>query len=279
MCGITGFWNLDGRPVNREELIRFTSQLAHRGPDGWDVYADESASLGLGHRRLAIIDLNTGDQPMSYLNGRYWIVFNGEIYNFVELKKELESLGYVFKTDSDTEVILAAYDKWGEDFQFKLNGMWACAIWDSRERKLFLSRDRFGVKPMIYLFDGRRFAFASEMKAFLALDNFRAEYNPTVLANSLEDATHVEGAEDCLFQGLKRLLGGHCLTLDADGRMNIRRWWNTLDHLPNVPQRYEDQVAQYRELFLDACRIRMRSDVAIGTPSAADWIQVRFSPP
>lgn len=265
MCGITGFWNLDGRPVNREELIRFTNQLAHRGPDGWDVYTDESASLGLGHRRLAIIDLNTGDQPMSYLNGRYWIVFNGEIYNFVELKKELESLGYVFKTDSDTEVILAAYDKWGEDFQFKLNGMWACAIWDSRERKLFLSRDRFGVKPMIYLFDGRRFAFASEMKAFLALDNFRAEYNPTVLANSLEDATHVEGAEDCLFQGLKRLLGGHCLTLDADGRMNIRRWWNTLDHLPNVPQRYEDQVAQYRELFLDACRIRMRSDVPIGT--------------
>ncbi len=265
MCGITGFWNLDGRPVNREELIRFTNQLAHRGPDGWDVYTDESASLGLGHRRLAIIDLNTGDQPMSYLNGRYWIVFNGEIYNFVELKKELESLGYVFKTDSDTEVILAAYDKWGEDFQFKLNGMWACAIWDSRERKLFLSRDRFGVKPMIYLFDGRRFAFASEMKAFLALDNFRAEYNPTVLANSLEDATHVEGAEDCLFQGLKRLLGGHCLTLDADGRMNIRRWWNTLDHLSNVPQRYEDQVAQYRELFLDACRIRMRSDVPIGT--------------
>lgn len=97
--------------------------------------------------------------------------------------------------------MLAAYDKWGEDFQFKLNGMWACAIWDSRERKLFVSRDRFGVKPMIYSFNGKRFAFASEMKAFLALDNFRAEYDPTVFANSLEDATLVEGAEDCLFQG------------------------------------------------------------------------------
>ncbi|MFM8423990.1 MAG: asparagine synthetase B, partial [Chloroflexota bacterium] len=167
MCGITGFWNIDGRPVNRDELIRFTNQLAHRGPDGWDIHIEESANFGFGHRRLAIIDLNTGDQPMSYMDGRYWIVFNGEIYNFVELKKELESLGYAFKTDSDTEVILAAYDKWGEDFQFKLNGMWALAIWDGRERRMFVSRDRFGVKPMIYLFDGKRFAFASEMKDFL----------------------------------------------------------------------------------------------------------------
>ncbi|WKZ36485.1 MAG: asparagine synthase (glutamine-hydrolyzing) [Anaerolineales bacterium] len=265
MCGITGFWNLDGKPVNRDELIRFTNQLAHRGPDGWDIHVDESANLGFGHRRLAIIDLNTGDQPMPYADGRYWIVFNGEIYNFVELKNELESLGCRFNTESDTEVVLAAYDTWGEDFQFKLNGMWALAIWDSRERKLFLSRDRFGVKPMIYLFDGKRFAFASEMKAFLALDGFRAEYNPVVLANSLEDASLVEGAEDCLFQGLKRLLGGHCLTLTASGDMKIRRWWNTLDHLPHVPEKYEDQVAQYRELFLDACRIRMRSDVPIGT--------------
>ncbi|MBL8101264.1 MAG: asparagine synthase (glutamine-hydrolyzing) [Anaerolineales bacterium] len=265
MCGITGFWNLDGRPVQRDELIRFTNQLAHRGPDGWDVYIDESAALGFGHRRLAIIDLNTGDQPMSFADGRYWIVFNGEIYNFVELKKELEGLGCRFKTESDTEVVLAAYDTWGEDFQFKLNGMWALAIWDSRERKLFLSRDRFGVKPMIYFFDGKRFAFASEMKAFLALDNFRVEYDSVVLANSLEDATLVEGTEDCLFQGLKRLLGGHCLTLKVNGDVSIRRWWHTLDHLPAVPEKYEDQVAQYRELFLDACRIRMRSDVPIGT--------------
>lgn len=265
MCGITGFWNLDGRPVSREELIRFTNQIAHRGPDGWDIHVDESAAVGFGHRRLAIIDLNTGDQPMSYADGRYWIVFNGEIYNFVELKKELEGLGYQFKTDSDTEVALAGYDKWGEDFQFKLNGMWAMAIWDSREKKLFISRDRFGVKPMIYYFDGKRFAFASEMKAFLALDGFRPGYNPSVLANSLEDVSHVEGAEDCLLLGLKRVLGGHCLTLDANGSMKLRRWWNTLDHLPSVPQKYEDQVQQYRELFLDACRIRMRSDVPIGT--------------
>lgn len=265
MCGITGFWNLDGRPVDREELIRFTNQLAHRGPDGWDVHVDESAALGFGHRRLAIIDLNTGDQPMPYADGRYWIVFNGEIYNFVELKKELESMGCRFKTDSDTEVVLAAYDKWGEDCQFKLNGMWGMAIWDSRERRLFLSRDRFGVKPIIYFFDGKRFAFASEMKAFLALDGFQAEYSPGMLAASLVNPALVEGTEDCLLQGLRHVLGGHCLTLDANGRLNIRRWWNTLDHLPQIPGRYEDQAVQYRELFLDACRIRMRSDVPVGT--------------
>ena len=265
MCGITGFWNLDGRPVNRDELIRFTNQLAHRGPDGWDIHVDESANLGFGHRRLAIIDLNTGDQPMSYMDGRYWIVFNGEIYNFVELRLELEVLGYQFKTESDTEIVLAAYDKWGEDCLLKLNGMWGMAIWDSHERKLFLSRDRYGVKPMVYYFDGKRFAFASEMKAFLALDGFNAEYSPSVLANSLEHPAWMESVEDCLFQGLKRVLGGYSLTLNANGDMKVRRWWNTLDHLPQIPEAYEDQVAEYRELFLDACRIRMRSDVPIGT--------------
>lgn len=197
MCGITGFWNLDGRPVFREELIRFTNQIAHRGPDGWDVYVDDSAAVGFGHRRLAIIDItDSGRQPMSFADGRYWIVFNGEIYNFVELRKELEGYGYQFKTDSDTEVVLASFDKWGEDCRFKFNGTWAFSIWESRERKLFLSRDRFGVKPLIYYFDGKRFAFASEMKAFLALDGFLAEYNPTILANSLEDPALVEGAED-----------------------------------------------------------------------------------
>lgn len=265
MCGITGLWNLDGASLSSEELIRFTNQISHRGPDGWNIYIDKPAALGFGHRRLAIIDLNTGDQPMSFADNRYKIVFNGEIYNFIELRNELEVLGYQFKTDSDTEVVLAAYDKWGEECQFKLNGMWAMAIWDRDDRKLFISRDRFGVKPIIYFFNGKRFAFASEMKAFLTLDGFHAQYNPDVLANSLEDAALVEGVEDCLLQGLKRLLGGHCLTLTAQGELNIRRWWNTLDHLPSVPKQYEDQVAQYRDLFLDACRIRMRSDVPVGT--------------
>ncbi|MCC7119844.1 MAG: asparagine synthetase B, partial [Anaerolineales bacterium] len=171
MCGIAGLWNLNGEPVSPEQIRNFIDSLAHRGPDGSDVYIDSDSNLGLGHRRLAIIDTSDGGrQPMSYADGRYWIVFNGEMYNFLELKVELEGLGYSFKTESDTEVILTAYHHWGEDCQLKFNGMWALAIWDSRERVLFVSRDRFGVKPMIYHYDENHFAFASEMKAFLALD-------------------------------------------------------------------------------------------------------------
>jgi asparagine synthase (glutamine-hydrolysing) len=266
MCGIAGLWNLNGDPVSPEELKNFIDSLAHRGPDGSDIYIDSKSNLGLGHRRLAIIDTSDGGrQPMSYADGRYWIVFNGEMYNFLELKKELAGLGYQFKTESDTEVILTAYHHWGEDCQLKFNGMWALAIWDSEERKLFVSRDRFGVKPMIYHYDANHFAFASEMKAFLALDWFEAEFDPTMVALALTDERLIEGDERCMLKGLNHLLGGHCLTLRQGETPKIRRWWNTLDHLETVPQNYDDQVAHFRELFLDACRIRMRSDVPIGT--------------
>ncbi len=266
MCGIAGLWNLNGEPVSSEPLRNFIDSLAHRGPDGSDIYIDSNANLGLGHRRLAIIDTSDGGrQPMSYADGRYWIVFNGEMYNFLELKKELEGLGYQFKTESDTEVILTAYHHWGEDCQLKFNGMWALAIWDSEERNLFVSRDRFGVKPMIYHFDENHFAFASEMKAFLALDWFEPEFDPAMVALALTDERLIEGDERCMLKGLNHLLGGHCLTLRQGETPKIRRWWNTLDHLETVPQKYDDQVSRFRELFLSACRIRMRSDVPIGT--------------
>ena len=224
------------------------------------------ANLGLGHRRLAIIDTSDGGrQPMSFGDGRYWITFNGEIYNFLELKAELEHSGYQFKTDSDTEVILAGYHCWGEDCQLRFNGMWAFAIWDRDERKLFISRDRFGVKPLIYYFDQKHFAFASEMKAFLALEWFQPDFDPAMVTAALSNERLIEGDERCLLQGLRHLFGGHCLTLKMGENLKIRRWWNTLDHLESVPEKYEDQVNQFRELFLDACRIRMRSDVPIGT--------------
>ena len=266
MCGITGLWNLNGEPLSPELLRCFIDSLAHRGPDGSDIYIDTEANLGLGHRRLAIIDTSAGGrQPMAYADGRYWIVFNGEMYNFLELKKELEQLGYAFKTDSDTEVILTAYHHWGEDCQMKFNGMWAFAIWDRDERKLFISRDRFGVKPLIYYFDEKHFAFASEMKAFLALDWFHPEFDPAMVALALTNERLIEGDERCLVRGLRHLPGGHCLTLRMGEGPKIRRWWNTLEHLESVPQKYDDQVARFRELFLDACRIRMRSDVPIGT--------------
>ena len=266
MCGIAGLWHLNGEPVSPDSLQCFINSLAHRGPDGSDIHIDQTANLGLGHRRLAIIDTSDGGrQPMSYANGRYWIVFNGEIYNFLELKVELEQLGYIFKTDSDTEVILTAYHHWGETCQLKFNGMWALAIWDCDERVLFVSRDRFGVKPLIYYFDERHFAFASEMKAFLALNWFQPEFDPAMVALALTNERLIEGDERCLIWGLRHLPGGHYLTLRAGESPKIHRWWNTLEHLENFPQNYDDQVARFRELFLDACRIRMRSDVPIGT--------------
>lgn len=266
MCGIVGLWNLDGEPVDQAILNRFTNSLSHRGPDGDGLFIDEQANLGFGHRRLAILDTSEGGrQPMPFANGRYWITYNGEIYNFLELKSELEGCGYQFQTTSDTEVILTAYHHWGEDCQLRFNGMWALAIWDRQEKKLFLSRDRFGVKPLIYYFDSQRFAFASEMKAFLALNWFQLEFNPAMIATALTNERLIEGGEHCLLQGLRHLLAGHCLTLKMGETPNSRRWWRTLDHLEKVPDRYEDQVMRFRELFLDACRIRMRSDVPIGT--------------
>jgi len=266
MCGIVGLWNLDGQPVSPAELECFTDSLAHRGPDGHGFYVDSEANLGLGHRRLAIIDTSDGGrQPMSFGDDRYWILLNGEIYNFLELRLELQQAGYQFKTDSDTEVILASYHCWGEDCQLHFNGMWAFSIWDRDERKLFVSRDRFGVKPLVYYFDQNHFAFASEMKAFLALDWFQPEFDPAMVTAALSNERLIEGDERCLLRGLRHLLGGHCLTLKMGEEPKIRRWWNTLDHLESVAQNYDEQVIHFRELFLDACRIRMRSDVPIGT--------------
>ncbi len=266
MCGIVGIWNLDGAPLDAAELDRFTDALAHRGPDGRGTYVDEPARLGLGHRRLAILDLSeAGRQPMSDAGGRYWITFNGEIYNFLELRETLQGLGHSFRTETDTEVILAAYVQWGEECQLKFNGMWAFAIWDRRDQTLFLSRDRFGVKPLHYYWDGRRFAFASELKAFPALPWFELRFDAETVALAVTAPWNVEGTEFTLLQQVRRLPGGYSLRLSRSEPPRLRRWWNTLDHLVRPPHRYEDQVEQYRELFFDACRIRMRSDVPLGT--------------
>ena len=151
MCGIVGILNIRGAPLDRRTLDRFTDSLAHRGPDGRGTFIDSEGYLGLGHRRLAILDVTeSGHQPMSFGSGRYWITFNGEIYNFLELREQLKKLGHQFFTESDTEVVLAAYVQWGQDCQFRLNGMWAFAIWDVEEKVLFLSRDRCGVKPLFF---------------------------------------------------------------------------------------------------------------------------------
>ncbi len=257
MCGIFG--HIGNISSQTAELC--TDTLAHRGPDGKGVWQREGVTLG--HRRLSILDLSPqGAQPMSFANKRYWITFNGEIYNFLELRAELERKGYTFTSNSDTEVILASYVAWGEECLHKFNGMWAFGIWDDVDKSLFLSRDRFGKKPLFYAELQTGFAFASEMKALFPL---MPEVKPNIpLVTDIHRIFHYESTPDCLVMGIKRFPAGHHGRF-KNGTLSLCRWWNTLDHLPEMPSRYEDQVEQLRTLFIDACRLRMRSDVPIGT--------------
>ena len=257
MCGIFGLVGA----IPEVDAKACLNTLGHRGPDGWGLWAGEGITLG--HRRLSILDLSeNGKQPMSDASGRYHITFNGEIYNFLEIRRELEALGHRSRTDSDTEVILAAFFQWGEACQSRFNGMWAFAIWDSQRKALFLSRDRFGKKPLFHAQTRLGFAFASEMKALMPLLD-RVEANAALIRNPGRIFTY-ESTAECLIRGISRFPAGHCGWV-RDGKLSGRRWWCTLDHLVDVPERYEEQVEQFRGLFLDACRLRMRSDVPIGT--------------
>ncbi|HHY55695.1 MAG TPA: asparagine synthase (glutamine-hydrolyzing) [Chloroflexi bacterium] len=263
MCGITGIWQLDGAPVDLSVLQAMTEAIAHRGPDGEGLKI--AGAIGLGHRRLAILDLSpAGHQPMSYANGRYWITYNGEVYNFLELRHELEQLGHHFSSHSDTEVILAAYAQWGRNCLLRFNGMWAFAIWDAQEQTLFLARDRFGVKPLFYLLERDRIAFASEWKAFFSLPSFVRRIDWSTFLTALLNPYSQEGIEQCLLVGIRRLLPGHCMEVTPHV-VRVYRWWQTLDHLQTPPTGLRAQAAHFLELFTDACRLRMRSDVPIGT--------------
>lgn len=259
MCGIFGVLNLN---IEEELGYKCIDRLEHRGPDGRGLWQEEGITLG--HRRLAIMDLSSnGLQPMFSADKRYVLVFNGEIYNFIEIRQELMEKGYRFVSDCDSEVVLYSYIEWGEACQDKFNGMWALAIYDREEKSLFLSRDRFGVKPLYYTEPNRNsLAFASEMKALTPLlgdleANCRLVCNPSRIV-------YYESTDECVIKGIKRLPAGHSMTVKG-GATIIKRWWNTLNHLVEVPDTYEEQVEEFRRLFLDACKLRMRSDVTIGT--------------
>ena len=306
MCGITGIYHLDGKTVSREAVQRATKVLAHRGPDdeGYvfidtrdNVYKTASGkdtpdavrmsrflyspgqeiqsisagaaniNLAFGYRRLSIVDLSAaGHQPMCNSNGSLWIVYNGEIYNHVELREELKRRGRTFISQSDTEVILQAYEEWGCDCQGKFNGMWAFAIWDSRRRELFCSRDRFGVKPFYYYWDETSFVFASEIKALLQVPfinispDDRAIYNYLVLGRS-------EGGADTFFRNIKQLEPGHQLTVNDKG-LQVNRYYSLAytTELGAFDQKsLQDFAYRFNELFNDAVRIRLRSDVPVGS--------------
>jgi asparagine synthase (glutamine-hydrolysing) len=265
MCGIAGIVNLRGNAVEQAGISRLTDLLAHRGPDGEGIWYSADRSVALGHRRLAIIDPGPGGyQPMLSADGRYVIVFNGEIYNFLELRRELEASGRSFRTQSDTEVILEAWRAWGEGMLPRFNGMWALAIFDTETNDLFLARDRFGIKPLLYALTPERLVFASEQRALAQSGLFATSIDIEVARRLMLDAFAIEGSERTLCREVRRLQGGHLMWL-RKGRLDIRRWWNTVDHLPALPKTDAEQVEHFRQLFQDAVSLRMRSDVPIGT--------------
>jgi asparagine synthase (glutamine-hydrolysing) len=264
VCGILGQVGASDRSRNFQRAL---DRLAHRGPDGGCVVEFRSGiPVLLGHRRLAIVDLSDGGrQPMQ--RGHLTIVFNGEVFNHLELRRELEATGETFISSSDTEVLLAAYEVWGASCLHRLNGMWAFAIWNEQNQTLFLARDRFGEKPLFYSFQPGRFLFGSEMKALTPLmDQVRPSDS---FQRCADNQFGYESTADCLIEDIHRLPAGCSALLtpaDVTNRtLAVCRYWNTIDQLIDVPQTYEDQVDQFRELFFDACRIRMRADVPIGT--------------
>lgn len=268
MCGIAGIWNLNNKTLERDSLIRFTDSLSERGPDGAGYTILENNTLGLGHRRLSILDLSdAGKQPMKYAENDYVITFNGEIYNFIEIRAELKNKGYSFRTESDTEVLLAAYHHWGKACLTKLNGMFAFVIWDKKRELLFAARDRFGVKPLHYVFIfAELFAFASETFAFDYLDNFQRKTDERKLSIALVNPDYLEGSGHTIFQNIFQLLPGHYMELKRDTTRVIQhKWWETLTHVKPVSGNYNEQVEQFTELFEDACKIRLRSDVPVAS--------------
>lgn len=260
MCGICGLYVKSARPVDGDLLTRMTDTLRHRGPDGEGRWIDGEA--GLGHRRLSIIDLAGGGQPIANEDGTLHVVFNGEIYNFIELRAQLESAGHVFRTHSDTEVIVHAYEQWGRDCVRRFNGMFAFAIWDAASRELFIARDHLGIKPLYYTSVGSTFAFGSEIKALLQVPGCGSGIDPDALVQ-LFTFRHVPSPKT-LFEGILKLPPGHWMSVSRAG-ITIQRFWNFIPGPATRRARPEnDLIEEYQYLLEDAVRLQMRSDVPVG---------------
>ena len=263
MCGICGSLSLDGRPPDLAGVRAMAAALAHRGPDG-DGF-EEDGPVALGHRRLAILDLSpAGRQPMADASGRYRVTYNGEIYNYVELRSELRAAGATFRTGTDTEVLLEAFARWGPDAVPRLNGMFAFALWDRRERTLFAARDRFGEKPFFYRWTpGREFRFASEAKALLLPGDPPPRPRHDALLRFLE-GRHQPDGEGTFFEGIRQLPPAHAATVRG-GRLEVRPYWSLPEEPAPPPGVEQDQVRRVADLLEDSVRLRLRSDVPLGT--------------
>lgn len=261
MCGICGIFHFDNNKlVGQEELLAMSACIAHRGPDDSGHLIDRN--LGLAHRRLSIIDLSpAAHQPMSSADDRFWIIYNGEIYNYIEIRKWLQSRGYSFKTQSDTEVILQCFIHEGSECVKRLNGMFAFVIWDTKERKLFAARDHFGIKPFYYSIEQDSFLFASEIKALFPSGLIKPNLNPDGLADYLTFQFCL--GEKTLFANVKKLLPGHVITIEQSGNVEIQKYWDvdfTVD-TDHTTQYFEQQLIS---LFRDSVRLQLRADVPVG---------------
>jgi len=261
MCGISGLLKLDGSQSDPNQISRMIAALHHRGPDARGSYV--SGSVGLAHARLSIIDLQSGAQPMSTADRRFWITFNGEIFNYIELREQLLSKGHGFATRSDTEVILNAYREFGEDCVNHFNGQWAFAIWDSKEQKLFLSRDRLGVRPLFYTHTTDSFLFASEIKALLACPEVPRELDAKGMDQIF--TFWVTIPPRTVFKNIFQLPPGHSLTV-KDNCVRVQRYWSIPYMRDGDPRNGNEREAAEELLHLleDATRIRLRSDVPVG---------------
>ncbi|GAP13446.1 asparagine synthase [Longilinea arvoryzae] len=261
MCGITGIINLnEPEPIREETLRGMLGMLRHRGPDEFGIY--RSPWAGLGSARLSILDLSGGQQPISNEDGSLWIVYNGEVFNYVELRPRLEALGHRFTTHTDTEVILHLYEEYGPDCLSQLNGQFALAIWDERERSLFLARDRMGIRPLYYALPGGQFLFGSEIKAMLAHPALTAEIDPAALAQAFTLWSVQPPAS--IFRGIQSLPPAHYLRL-KDGRIEIKAYWSLdLSQEMDPDQPLAPALEEFKNLLIDSTLIRLRADVPVG---------------
>jgi asparagine synthase (glutamine-hydrolysing) len=267
MCGIAGIIQQDPSTYSIAHLKRMTDVLAHRGPDGDGHWQNNSGKILLGHRRLSIIDLSdAGKQPLHYLD-RYSIVHNGEIYNYIELKEELQKHGYTFQTKTDTEVIAASYDHWQDECVEYFDGMFAFAIWDNEDEVLFIARDRFGEKPLFYFYDTKNFLFASEMKALWAA-GIERKPNLKMLFNfiTIGYVDNPEQLSETFFENIVKLPPAHSLTFFSyQNELVIDKYWEVDAEHINNKIKDEEAIEEFKQLFRVSVQRRLRSDVSVGT--------------
>ena len=261
MCGIAGIISHNSR-VDDTSLQRMIAPIEYRGPDGDGFKCLENNTVGFAHRRLSILDTRSiGRQPMGSACGRYWVTFNGEIYNYLELKKELIAAGYNFKTETDTEVLIYAYAQWGKQCLERFIGMFSFALWDAGKKELFAARDRLGVKPFYYYVSNDRFYFASEVKSILAVLGSTPEVDETLI-DSFMSFGYVPG-EATLFKGINRLLPGHALTYSKKDSLKIFTYWDL--NFDNISDKgINDHVHDVDQILTDSISLRLRSDVPLG---------------